>query len=327
MRGSIPFVPFVHTIRVPAGVLAAACLALAFAAAAGAQPSDHPLFGGFPDAEISEFENEERVNHQVVLGGLQQLRGQVVPQAAERVRGKLTRILYEVASGYSGRDVMDFFAAQMRSMGYRELYSCAGRACGSSEYWANDIFGKRILYGPVRNQLYLAMGSEPPGRFYVSVYVITRINRQLLAYLEIVEPEGGAKAPAATSASPAASSPNVPSPEAMLAQLREQRGLVVPGLGFTANDELASRSSLGAIVEMMELDPQLRLRIVAHLQGDGSLEDLLSRSESRAEAVRQSLLAAGADPARLSTRGLGPLAPLCASGNCAERVELILDAR
>jgi len=167
MRGSIPFVPFVHTIRVPAGVLAAACFALAFAAAAGAQPSDHPLFGGFPDAEISEFESEERVNHQVVLGGLQQIRGQVVPQAAERVRGKLTRILYEVASGYSGRDVMDFFAAQMRSMGYRELYSCAGRACGSSEYWANDIFGKRILYGPVRNQLYLAMGSEPPGRFYV----------------------------------------------------------------------------------------------------------------------------------------------------------------
>jgi len=322
MRGNIPFVPFVHASRVPAGTVPAFCFALAFAAAASAQPSDHALFGGFPDAEISEFESEERVNHQVVLGGLQQLRGQVVPQAAERVRGKLTRILYEVASGYSGRDVMDFFTGQMRSMGYRELYSCAGRACGSSEYWANDIFGKRILYGPVRNQFYLAMGSEPPGRFYVSVYVITRINRQLLVYLEIVEPESGGTALVETSSSPAA-----PSPEAMLAQLREQRGFVVPGLGFTANDELMSSSSLGAIAEMMELDPQLRLRIVAHLQGDGSLEDMLSRSESRAEAVRQSLLAAGADPARLSTRGLGPLAPLCAAENCAERVELILDAR
>ncbi len=319
MRGSIPFVSFVHAIRVPAGAVSAAgaCLMLAFAAAASAQPSDHALFGGFPDAEISEFQSEERVNHQVVLGGLQQLRGRVIPQASERVRGKLTRILYEVASGYNGRDVMDFFTGQMRSMGYRELYSCAGRACGSSEYWANDIFGKRILYGPVRNQFYLAMASEPPGRFYVSVYVITRINRQLLAHLEIVELEDGG---AAASASPAASNP-----EAMLAQLRDKGGIVVSGVGFTANDELASRSGLGAIAAMMELDPQLRLRIVAHLQGDGSLEDLLSRSESRAEAMRQSLLTAGADPSRLSTRGLGPLAPLCAGGNCAERVELILD--
>ena len=274
-------------------------------------PADHPLFSGFPDAGISEFETGENVNYRVVLGSLQSTRGQVAPEASERVRGNLTRILYEVSSGFTGRDVYDFFVEQMESRGYRELFTCTGRACGSSEYWANDIFGNRILYGPVRNQFYLAMGSEPPGQFYISAYVITRINRQLLAYLEIIELEDAAVKPVEAA------------PGFMLEQLRETGGVIVPGLAFGAGDRLAADAGLDAVAEMLRLDPELRLFIVAHLQGEGDLEQLLARSEARARAVRQSLLAQGIDAERLTARGLGPLAPLCAAQDCAERVELV----
>ena len=277
-------------------------------------PADHPLFGGFPDAGISEFETGENVNYRVVLGSLQSIRGQVAPEASERVRGNLTRILYEVSSGFTGQDVYDFFVEQMESRGYRELFTCTGRACGSSEYWANDIFGNRILYGPVRNQFYLAMGSEPPGQFFVSAYVITRINRQLLAYLEIIELED------------AAVNPVEAGPGFMLEQLRETGGVIVPGLAFGAGDRLAEDAGLDAVAELLRLDPELRLIIVAHLQGEGDLEQLLARSEARAQAVRQSLLEQGIDAVRLTARGLGPLAPLCAAADCAERVELVLQS-
>lgn len=284
---------------------------------AGAQqvgPADHALFSGFPDAEISEFETLENVNYRVVLGSLQSTRGQVAPEASERVRGNLTRILYQVSSGYTGQDVYDFLVEQMELRGYRELFSCTGRACGSSEYWANDIFGNRILYGPVRNQFYLAMGSEPPGQFFVSAYVITRINRQLLAYLEIIELEGSAVNPVEAG------------PALMLEQMRETGGVVVPGLEFGADDRLAADADLDAVAELLRLDPEMRLFIVAHLRGEGDFEQLLARSEARARAVRQSLLERGIDAERLTARGLGPLAPLCAAADCAERVELVLQS-
>ena len=287
------------------------------AGSAGAQqggPADHALFSGFPDSGIIEFENVGDVNYRVVLGSLQSTRGPVAPEASERVRGNLTRILYEVASGFSGQDVYEFLIDQMRSRGYRELFTCAGRACGSSEYWANDIFGNRILYGPVRNQYYLAMGSEPPGRFFVSAYVITRINRQLLAYLEIIELEGGAANPAEAG------------PAFMLEQLRDAGGVVAPGLAFGAGDRLEEDAGLDAVAELLRLDSALRLYIVAHLQGEGDLEQLLARSEARAGAVRQSLVEQGIDAERLTARGMGPLAPLCAAENCGERVELVVQS-
>lgn len=284
---------------------------------AGAQqvgPADHALFSGFPDAEISEFETLENVNYRVVLGSLQSTRGQVAPEASERVRGNLTRILYQVSGGYTGQDVYDFLVEQMDLRGYRELFTCTGRACGSSEYWANDIFGNRILYGPVRNQFYLAMGSEPPGQFFASAYVITRINRQLLAHLEIIELEGSAVNPVEAG------------PAFLLEQLRETGGVVVPGLEFGADDRPAVDADLDAVAELLRLDPEMRLFVVAHLQGEGGLEQLLARSEARAEAVRQSLIERGIEAERLTARGLGPLAPLCAAADCAERVELVLQS-
>ena len=200
----------------------------------------------------------------------------------------------------------------MRLRGYRELFTCTGRACGSSDYWANDIFENRILYGPVRNQFYLAMGSEPPGQFYVAAYVITRSNRQLLAYLEIVELAGGTAIPADAS------------PAFLLDQLRETGAIVLPGLSFATDDELRSGEYLDDVVEMLGLAPDLRLYVVAHLQGEGSLDDLLGRSEARAQSVVQLLVNQGIDAGRLAARGLGPLSPICAAGNCAGRVELVL---
>ena len=291
---------------------------LLLAGNAGAQqagPADHALFSGFPDSVISEFESTGNVNYRVVLGSLQSTRGQVAPEASERVRGNLTRILYEVSGGFTGQDVYDFLVEQMELRGYRELFSCTGRACGSSEYWANDIFGNRILYGPVRNQFYLAMGSEPPGQFFVSAYVITRINRQLLAYLEIIELEGNAVNPAEAE------------PSFLLEQLRETGGVVVPGLAFGAGDQLAADADLDAVAETagagsgdasVHCRPTCKERVISN--------SCLPAAKPVPERCGKRCWSGGIDAERLTARGLGPLAPLCAAADCAERVELVLQS-
>jgi len=276
----------------------------------------HERIDAFPEALLREAETVENVNYRVVLGSLQSIRGQIVAEASQRVRGDLTRLLFEIPAGFSGEEVYQFFREQMSERGYRELFTCSGRACGSSEYWANDIFGKRILYGPVLGQFYLAMGSNPPGEFHVSAYVITRANRQLLAYLAIVEVDGAAPSDASA-------------PDALLAKLRISRSAAVaPALEFGADDRLApgaaAQAGLQEWIELLGREPELRLHVVVHLQGEGELEELLARSAVRAEAVRQALVEAGIEAGRLDSHGLGPLAPSCLAGDCAARVEFVL---
>ncbi|MEQ8952503.1 MAG: DUF4892 domain-containing protein, partial [Gammaproteobacteria bacterium] len=119
--------------------------------------TDHPLFDRFAYSQIVEADFEEDTNYRIVLGSLQRTRGAVTAEDSQLVRGDLTRIVYEVSQEFDGRDVYDFFLEQMEERGYSQLYTCQGRGCGSSNYWANDIFGNRILYGPESNQFYLVM--------------------------------------------------------------------------------------------------------------------------------------------------------------------------
>jgi len=132
--------------------LLSASLLMVFASVVSAQATDHPLISGFPDSEIISAEFESDSNYSLVLGRLQRSRGVVIPENSERLRGDVTRLIYEISLEFNGEDVQQFFQEQFAERGYEQLFNCAGRECGSSNYWANDIFRKRVLYGPERNQ-------------------------------------------------------------------------------------------------------------------------------------------------------------------------------
>lgn len=276
--------------------------------------SDHPLLQRFPDSVIVEGEFREDVNHTLVLGSLQRRREQVVPEAFERIRGNLTKLLYEIPQEFDGSDVYEFYREQMRERSYSELFSCVGRACGSSNYWANDIFRNRILYGPERNQFYVAMRTnlgmeiEPS----ISLYIITRANRRIYAYLEIIE-SGGELPPI-----------NVVEPDAVLSLLQENGSVILPGITFDNGDVLDGSSDLDYLVEILQSDPGMRVFLVGHLQGEQPFTQLMQRSLARAEVLRQALIARGIDGGRLSAQGVGPLAPTCVAGQCQARIEMVL---
>ena len=118
------------------------------------QGADHPLIDRFPDSRISDLEFEPDSNYRLILGSLARTRGVVVPGESERLRGDVTRIIYEISEEFNGEDVYQYFQEQIQDKGYDVLFSCTGRDCGSSVYWANDIFQNRVLYGPERNQYY-----------------------------------------------------------------------------------------------------------------------------------------------------------------------------
>lgn len=274
---------------------------------------DHPLMDRFPDSELEEIEIVEDSSYRLVLGTLQRNREVVVPENSLRLRGDVTKLTYQVSQEFSGEDVYEFFRQQMQEKNYEELFSCIGRACGSSNYWANDIFGNRILYGPERNQYFVAMrtpeGAMSPA--HISLYIITRANRRIYAYLEIVEESVSREVVA------------IASPE-LLESLNVQGSVVLPGVAFNSDTELSDDSTLAPAVELLQSSPEQAFYIVAHLAGDGDLDTLLARSTRRAETVRQQLIAMGVQADRLIAAGVGPLAPACDVAECAERVELVL---
>ena len=244
----------------------------AHAQSAGEQTAgaDHPLLMRFPDSEIVEYDRTNELNHQLVLGTLQRTRGEVVPESAERLKGRVTRIVYAIPSDYQVSDVREFFAQQLRERGDSILFSCEGRACGSSNYWANDIFKRRILYGPERNQYYLAARSNTAleNDPFLALYLITRANKRLYAYVEIIESE-------------IAVAPQALVNEGLLAAtLREKGSVVLPWVQFNTADggeeELDDPSALDYLVRLLRTDPEIRVYLVSHLSGpERSLESVL----------------------------------------------------
>ena len=281
--------------------------------------ADHPLLMRFPDSEIVEYDRTNELNHQLVLGTLQRTRGEVVPESAERLKGRVTRIVYAIPSDYQVSDVREFFAQQLRERGDSILFSCEGRACGSSNYWANDIFKRRILYGPERNQYYLAARSNTAleNDPFLALYLITRANKRLYAYVEIIESE-------------IAVAPQALVNEGLLAAtLREKGSVVLPWVQFNTADggeeELDDPSALDYLVRLLRTDPEIRVYLVSHLSGpERSLESLLEQSVKRAQLIKAVLLEKGIEDGRIEAAGLGPLAPSCALSDCSDRIELVL---
>lgn len=274
---------------------------------------DHPLVERFPDSTLTEIEVVEDASYRLVLGTLQRNRETIVPENSQRLRGDITKLTYQITQGFSGDDAHAFFMEQFAEKGFVELFSCSGRACGSSNYWANDIFRNRILYGPERNQYFSAFrvdqaGAEPA---HISLYVITRANRRIYAYLEIVEENvSGAVV-------------SLASPE-LLETLNERGSVALPDIAFQSDDALTEDSDLQAALELLQSNPDLQFYLVAHLSGDAPLAELLSRSRQRAETLRDLLITEGVQAAQLIAEGVGPLAPACELPDCAERVELVL---
>lgn len=297
-------------------------LSLAMAQVAVARQSgtsgagDHPLLNRFAGSEIIEYSQEQDVNYRLVLGNLRRITGRVVAEDSERIRGDLTRITYEIPTGFSGAEVIAFFQEQAAARNYSELFSCSGRGCGNSNHWANEVFDNRSLYGPERTQFYLALQTGLNGGpiDYAAVYVITRANRRLLAHVEILE----------TGVTGGNASESISSLE-----LLQSGALPVSGLKFDAQDRLQSVGELDQLAEMLRRNQSILLYIVAHLGSQRSvdtLDILLARTLRRAEQVREALIARGIDASRLSAQGVGPLAPLCGADDCEERVEIVVRA-
>ena len=263
--------------------------------------SDYQGLVRYPNAKIDKYSPAQQVEYQLALGVLKKVSGQLQPEYSNWVEGRLTRITYRIPDGHDERAAFNHFAGQLQAG--ELLFECHGRDCGSSNYWANSIFGIATLYGPEDNQHYRVTKLNSAGQeLIVALYSIKRGNKRVYTHLDLLQPNSPVKL--------------VSNPDTLLDKLRGNGYLRLTGISFDDQDRLleSSQQPLQQLAVALNKSTRLKLYVVGHLRGEQPLPQLMSRSLHRANSVVSALQQLGVGSERLDAQGVGPLAPVNKAG-------------
>ena len=300
MKRSI-FCPLLPGLLLVGSILVASLCA----AAEDVRDSRDPLgVARFPHSWIVGYEQDQSFRpREYALGRVDKARRDV--RVKHEVRASATRewSTYEMPSGTTSDDVIKHY---LGLIGAEPLFSCAGRDCGRSNLWANEIFKRAILYGPDANQFYFA------GEFddhLIALYVIKRGNKRTYAHLEVLKPEGRV-----------ALSRN----EGVSERLAGDGRAIIDGIkpavdGHLTDTALATLNDLSASLDIFSGQT---VYVVCHLYGPEDAPLLIERSAACAEAAVGAL--AQDEGPDLVPFAAGPLLPRTGS---SARLELVLPHR
>ena len=102
-------------------------------------------------------------------------------------------------------------------------------------------------------------------------------------------------------------------------QLRETESGVVVTLGdvlfATGQTQLVEggRSSLAEVVDLLQTEPEKKIRVEGHTDSRGDAEANLELSEKRAQAVREALISLGVSSERVTATGMGEDFPIASN--------------
>lgn len=99
---------------------------------------------------------------------------------------------------------------------------------------------------------------------------------------------------------------------------------VIAGITFDSGQatiRASSRRVLATVIDTLKEFPDVRVEIVGHTDDQGSREINTTLSASRAEAVKDYLVAQGIDGARITTKGVGPEVPIADNKTKAGRAK------
>ena len=132
--------------------------------------------------EVSQAGPVER--HKIFLSRLKKISNSLSRDEYQMVQGVLQGQTYKADDDATLEEVM---ASLDRAVdeGYERLFECVGRGCGSSNEWANAVFGKPKLYGPESTQFYW-VGKAVQSQTYWLVYGSKRSNKAVHYRVESV---------------------------------------------------------------------------------------------------------------------------------------------
>ena len=250
----------------------------------------------YPSAEVvSVTEDMAVANRELMLGAMKRTNTIVKPEVSRFIKGTRTSTTYFVPSEQRPDVVASYYESLLTEKGTM-LFSCDGRSCGSSNDWANGVFGESILYGPDQDQRYFIAEEGDTIRM---VYIGLRGTRKLYVNVTVIDAGGDTSSFASLAAK----------------LVRDGRYLV---------DESRLSQELDIIAEWTVSQDTYRFAVVVHerkRRGE-TVGEAVRRTTARAEELTMKLVDRGVSPTRIEAYGIGPLAPIDQA--TIDRVELVL---
>lgn len=244
----------------------------------------------YPGAELVASNVEKKnTNRRVILGSLKKINNILEPKSYIYVEGGLSSNTYYIPGEKRVKRVAEFYEHQMNT--HTEiLFSCQGRSCGSSNYWADIIFQLPILYGPEQYQSYF-VGLSNDKVSYIALYVAQRGTRKIYVHEQVIR----------------ISAVDRFAPD-LSADLMATGRIVIP----LTSTEQSIDDIVDELATLLNKNRSLNVTLVAHdsMHVGESIEDSTKRTLIFAESVKSGLIISGIASERLDAYGLGPLAPL-----------------
>ena len=296
-------------------------------ASTAAVPGDEASIGGlqiplYPGAEWAQetpmgSSTPAATSHALVLGALEKINNELVPERIETFRGIKTTYTWYLPEARRTVEVGIFFEQALSGLG-QMLFQCKGRECGSSSSWANKIFNRPILYGPEQHQHYYVLKSTD-GSSFLTLYIGQRATRKIYLHIEHIAPVLPGNVVGAKLVSEGR---YVFTPSSNDAYPPELAQIIAEALSEEALSEAALSEDALSEEGLSEDGTRFALVLVVHdrLAPGEALAAALSRSQRQAESLATAIQAG--TRVHLQARGLGPLAPSAVYG--AKRIELVV---
>lgn len=249
--------------------------------------------------------------YRLALSGLKKVNSQWRVSREEKVRGIVERKTVELASDTPFAEAERQLRKTLAGIqGATLVFTCDGLDCGSSSGWANHVFDVKTLYGLDSYQHYTVLRiDEGDETLYAVYYLVQRGSGRIYLQQDLVRVMSNGGEVAAVTES------------AVKKQLTSRGYWTVSGSRDLA--AVLSKVEVDVVESLMSTHRRWHIAVVGHNYEPGTIAEQRARSLLQAEVVEQQLLNAGVSAARLTTYGLGSLAP---AGRLGEggRVELVL---
>lgn len=236
------------------------------------QGSDSFIIAPFKGAEQLEHIESLVDRYPIILSELKRSNATSYAEKSISYSGQLQRSLWSLPRRSSLNDVIAYYQQQLKP--YQMLYQCSGLDCGSSHFWANQVFENALLVTREKAKHYMAVQRKTATGFEViTLYIAQRGSRQILVNIDRLSSNDRITI----------NQTNINNIQQLL---RDQSGWL-PGLVVKQGliDELASQDLLASLKSVAGPDRE-NLHLITHCYQFTEMSDNLACSIKLADQLR-----------------------------------------
>lgn len=268
-----------------------------------------------PDDSRQVFKSTQpQQDYLLVMGNYRRIDNTWRAEGEAQIAGEVQQLTVELGRSAIAKQAFRFFRDQIAVGTRRELYSCSGLLCGSSNTWANTHFRKAVLYGLDNDQYYgvYEISAAQDETSFAVIYTVKRGNGSVFAQLERIKVSAAEIGRFITPA------------KSVVSVIQEQGYFSVP-LSFGADGHLqVAAAQLQALADAINGERGRKFVLVGHDYSGASAEQKIKLGLEHAESLLLQLKARGLRGDKVGIFSVGNRAP-AGRGNSSVRVDLIRD--